>query len=148
MKSQEITTSDDILGKEAVDPDGTILGVVTKLHIGKQDKKVTGITIDMGFTKPDLFIGVDYIKQFGVDAILLNKVPPDKFKGLSVVTFDGKKIGSIKEVIIGRTQIKEFIVSSNNIFGKAITIKFQDIKEIGEQVILKQGFSPENSQAD
>ena len=49
MKSQEITTSDDILGKEAIDPDGTILGIVTKLHIGKDDKKVTGITIDMGF---------------------------------------------------------------------------------------------------
>jgi sporulation protein YlmC with PRC-barrel domain len=142
MKSQEITTSDDILGKEAVDPDGTILGVVTKLHIGKQDKKVTGITIDMGFMKPDLFIGVDYIRQFGVDAILLKKVPPDKFKGLQVVTFDGKNVGRIKEVIIAKTNIKEFVVSSPNIFGKAIRVQFRDIKEIGEQVILKQGFSP------
>jgi uncharacterized protein YrrD len=144
MKSQEITTSDDILGKEAVDPDGTILGVVTKLHIGKEDKKVIGITIDMGFMKPDLFIGVENIQQFGVDAILLKKVPPDKFKGLSVITFDGKKIGSIKDVIIGRTQIKEFVVSSNKIFGKAVIIKIKNIKEIGEQVILKQGFSLEN----
>jgi len=136
---QEITTSDDILGKEAVDPDGTILGVVTKIHIGKDDKKVVGITIDMGFTKPDLYIGVDYIKQFGVDAILLSKVPSEKFKGLKVVTSEGKPVGKIKSVILGRTNVKEFVVSSNKVFGKNKTISLKQIKQIGDRIILKEG---------
>lgn len=136
--NQEITTSDDILGKDAVDPDGTILGVVTKIHIGKEDKKVTGITIDMGFTKPDLYVGADYIKQFGVDAILLNKVPADKFKGLKVMTAEGKQIGKVKDVVIGKTNVKEFIVSSNRMFGKDMTISLKDIKEIGDKIILKE----------
>ena len=146
MKSQEITTSDDILGKEAIDPDGTILGIVTKLHIGKDDKKVTGITIDMGFMKPDLFVGVDYIKQFGIDAILLKKVPPHKFKGLSVMTSDGKPAGKIKDVLLRGDQIKEFVVSSSRMFGKDYTITFKDIKEIGEKIVLKSKNMPEKKQ--
>lgn len=137
---QEITTSDDILGKEAVDPDGTILGVVTKIHIGKKDKKVTGITIDMGFTNPDLYVGVNYIKQFGVDAILLNKVPSEKFKGLKVVSAAGKPVGKVKSIVLGKTNIKEFIISGTKFFEKDKTISLRQIKKIGEQIILKEGF--------
>jgi sporulation protein YlmC with PRC-barrel domain len=137
---QEITTSDDILGKEAVDPDGTILGVVTKIHIGKKDKKVAGITIDMGFTNPDLYVGVNYIKQFGVDAILLNKVPSEKFKGLKVVTAEGKSIGKVKSIVLGKTNIKEFIVSGTKFFEKDKRISLKQIKKIGNQIILKKGF--------
>ena len=31
-----IITSDDVLGKETIDPDGSVLGVVTKVHIDKK----------------------------------------------------------------------------------------------------------------
>ena len=79
---------------------------------------------------------MDYIKQFGIDAILLKKVPPHKFKGLSVMTSDGKPAGKIKDVILARNQIKEFVVSSSKMFGKDYTITFRDIKEIGDKIIL------------
>jgi sporulation protein YlmC with PRC-barrel domain len=91
-------TSDDILGKKAVDSDGEILGIVTKLHIDNPKKSITGITIDQGFMKPDLFIGLNYIRYFGVDAVLLNEYPLDKVKGLAVYTESGKLLGSVSDI--------------------------------------------------
>ncbi len=96
---QNSITSDDILGKEAVDADGEIIGIVVKLHISKEHKNLQGITIDQGFMKPDLFIGMHYVKNFGIDAIFLNRVPPNRFKGLYVYNHLGKVLGHVKTVV-------------------------------------------------
>ena len=139
-KIAKIITSDEVLGKEAVDADGSIIGVVTKIHINKETMKIVGISVDMGFMKPELFVGSNYIKHFGIDAVLLKKVPVDKYMGLRVITFEGKLIGKVKNIIMKRRKIKEFEISSTRIFGKGFVIKYSDIKEIGDQIILKEKY--------
>ena len=98
--NKNIITSDDILGKEAIDPDGSSLGVITKVHIDKKSNKVVGITIDMGFIKPDLFIGISYVKHFGIDAVFLKKVPAHKFHGLNVLSEGGELLGKVKKIVM------------------------------------------------
>ncbi len=137
---KEIITSDDILGKEAIDPEGSVLGVVAKVHIDNHDRKVIGVTIDMGFAKPDLYVGINNIKNFGEDAVLLKTVPAPKFKGISVLTSEGKKIGRVVDVIMKNSHVKEFVVSDSIFFGKKSNIKYSDIKEIGDSIILKEGY--------
>ena len=139
----EIITSDDILGKEAVDPDGSIIGVVTKVHIDNGDKKVVGITIDLGFTKPDLYMGIDQVRTFGKNAILLKTVPTAKFKGRTVLTSEGKRIGKVIDVVMNNSKIGEFKVSTSWFFGKKFRIKYSDVKEVGENIILKPSYAPE-----
>jgi sporulation protein YlmC with PRC-barrel domain len=136
-KKLKIITSDDILGKEAVDPEGSILGVVTKVHIDKKNMKVTGITIDMGLLKPDLFVGSRYIRYFGIDAVLLNKIPHDKFKGLKVLTEGGELIGKVKNIVADKERIKEFVIASKKLWDGHYHVAYKDIKEIGDQIILK-----------
>lgn len=136
-KRVKIITSDDILGKEAIDPEGSILGVITKVHIDKSNMKVTGITIDMGLLKPDLFIGSKYIKYFGIDAILLNKIPHDKYKGLKVLTEGGELVGKVKDIITDREKIKEFQVTGRKFLGGKYNLAYKDIKQIGDHIILK-----------
>jgi len=139
-KNSNIITGDDILGKEALDPEGAILGVVTQIHINKKDKKIIGITIDAGFMKPDLFIGVNYIREFGIDTVLLKKVPVDKLKGLEVLTSHGELIGKVQDLIMQRTRIQEIIISnkSKKFKAKKLIIKYSGIKEIGDAIILKK----------
>jgi sporulation protein YlmC with PRC-barrel domain len=140
-ENNNIITSDDILGKVAVDPDGEILGVVMKLHIGKAEKKLLGITIDQGFMKPDLFIGMYYIKNFGVDAVFLNRVPTDKFMGLDVMTADGKDVGKVKNVNAKNHRVQEIIISKKGVMpGKRFAISSSDIQRIGTSVVLKEGY--------
>ncbi len=142
VSKRKIITSDDILGKEAVDPDGEILGIVMKLHIDKESKRLLGITIDKGFMKPDLFIGMHYIKNFGVDAVFLNRIPVTKFKGLDVITSDGKLIGKVKDVNAKRHNVQEIIVARKgvNLRKQWFVIAASDIEEIGESVVLKKGY--------
>lgn len=131
-------TSDDILGKDAVDPDGGILGVIVKLHIDKASQMVTGITIDQGFMKPNLFIGSEYIRHFGIDTVLLNRVPTDTYLGLKVLTSSGRDIGKVKEVLLQKKKIKKLIVTIGSSFRtKEIRIPASDILDIGLNVVVK-----------
>ncbi len=132
-------TSDDILGKEAVDSEGSILGVVIKLHI--DDKTVIGITVDQGLMKPDLFIGSDHIKRFGVDAVLLNSVPSETYKGLRVITALGKELGIVKDIRKKREKVISIIVIKTAFSREEMVIPFKSIKTIGESVILKPSYS-------
>ena len=136
-KKKSIITSDDILGKDAIDPDGSNLGTVIKVHIDSNKMCITGITIDMGILKPDLYVGVDHIKHIGIDAVILKKVPTQKFKGLTVLSEEGKIIGEVKDIVLEGKKVKELVVKGKGFFKKAIPIKYVDIKEIGDKIILK-----------
>lgn len=129
-------TTDDILGKEVIASNGEIIGVVQKLHVEATTKTITGITIDEGFMKPDLFIGLEFIKQFGIDSIFLSIVPKQKFIGLHVYDNRGKSIGIVVEIETARNsaKIKKMIVKQG--FAKK-EISAKDIKKIGSSVLLK-----------
>ena len=137
--NKNIITSDDILGKDAIDPDGTNLGIVTQVHIDKHKMCMIGITIDMGLLKPDLYVGVSHLKHIGPDAILLKKVPSEKFKGLTVLSEEGKIIGKVKDIVLEGKNVKEFVVKGKGFFEKGMSIRYTDIKEIGDKIILKAG---------
>ncbi|MFT4303931.1 MAG: PRC-barrel domain-containing protein [Candidatus Woesearchaeota archaeon] len=132
-------TSDDILGKTAIAPNGAVLGVVIKMHIQKDAKIITGLTIDQGFMKPDLFVGIDYIKNFGVDTVFLSKMPFNKYIGMQVLTSEGNSIGHVKDFVIERKRISKFVVS-HKFSKKIVYIPTNSIKEIGGSIILKSGF--------
>jgi sporulation protein YlmC with PRC-barrel domain len=145
-RKKEIITSDDILGKDAVDPDGSVLGGVTKVHVDRKKMKIVGITIDMGIMKPDLYIGINHVKSFGDDAVLLKKVPAPKFKGIKVLTAEGKVLGKVIDMVIHNSTIKEFTITNRRILGKRLGIKYSEIKEIGDSIILKKGFKHKESE--
>ena len=140
-KKNKIITSDDILGKEAVDTEGQILGIVTKVHINKEAKKLIGMTVDQGFMKPELFIGLGYIKNFGVDAVFLNKVPADKFRGVEVLSSKGQVIGKVKSVNAKRNRVEEIIILKTGISRKEYAISAHDIETLGDSVVLKEKYN-------
>ncbi len=135
-----IITSDDILGKEALDPEGQILGVVVKLHIDRVEKRITGITIDQGFMKPDLFVGIDFVRTLGVDAILLNTIPFEKYKGLKVLNSDGSEAGFVEEAVSKNGKLEFLLVktSLNPLSKERKKIPAAKIQEIGDKILLKR----------
>ena len=137
MKQDELITSDDILGKEIIDSTGEILGVIQKLHIDKQKKEITGVTIDQGFMRPDLFIGLEYIKQFGIDTVFLNTYPKEKIIGMNVIDKNGKQIGHVTDIDYKSKNKIRAIKVKHGVIQKINTINIQEIKEIGYNVILK-----------
>jgi uncharacterized protein YrrD len=137
-------TSDDILGKMAVDKVGDIIGIITQLHIDKETKLITGITIDQGFMKPDLFIGMEHIHNFGIDSVFLNRVPYQKIKGLQVLNHEGDLIGYVEDVIIENHNIENIVVRKNKLSTTRNVISHKHIDVIKDEVILKKGFEVDN----
>ena len=144
MKTPNIITSDDILGKDVIDSDGEIVGVSMKIHIDNRSRQIIGITIDQGFMKPDLYIGLEYIRMFGIDSILLNTTPKSKVRNLKVLDSRGKQLGTVKDVVsIGKTNRLSGINVRQKAFSQPFFIKSKDIKEIGYSVILKDTWKKE-----
>lgn len=142
---KNIITSDDILGKDVIDSDGDIIGVSSKLHIDSRSKLIVGITIDQGFMKPDLYVGLEYVKTLGVDSLLLKSSPKSKIKGLDVLDSKGKKVGFVGDVLsIGRSNRFKGIVVKQSRFSKGFVVKSKCIKEIGFSVILKDKWQRED----
>lgn len=132
-----IITSDDILGKDVVDVQGEVLGVIQKLHIDKNSKSIVGITVDQGFMKPDLFIGLEFIQQFGIDTVFLNTFPRDKIKGMKVLNSEGKNMGVVINIEYTSSNNLKAIMIKSGVIGTVQRIHVSRIKEIGYNVILK-----------
>ena len=132
----KIITSDDILGKDVVDIDGEILGVVQQLHIDKDTKQIVGILVDQGFMKPDLFIGHKFLKNLGVDSIFLNESPRPKLKGLKVFDSVGKELGFVSDVIEEGSVIRGILMKKHSL-GKTYLIRHKYIKTIGFNILLR-----------
>lgn len=135
-------TSDDILGKEAVDPEGEILGVVVKLHLDPVNRTMSGITIDQGLWEPDLYIGMEYVGNFGEDVVFLNQIPYSKYKGMPVFTHDGKKIGKVSHVEWDSKGWRKLIVTNQSILipwkKSEFSITPDQVERIGFAIILKK----------
>ena len=131
---ENVITSDDILGKDVLDKSGDLIGVIQMIHIDKRSKQITGITIDEGFMRPDLFVGIEYVKNFGVDAIFLNIEPAQKFVGLKVFNASGKEVGKVVKIELARSRVKSLKVKSGL---KTTIIPAAKIKRIESSVLLK-----------
>lgn len=135
-------TSDDILGKEAVDPEGEILGVVVKLHLDPVNRIMSGITIDQGLWEPDLYIGMDYVENFGEDVVFLNQIPYSKYRGMLVFTHDGKKIGKVSQVEWDSKGWRKLIVKNRSILfpwkKSEFSITPDQVERIGFAILLKK----------
>ena len=136
LTNKDIITSDEILGKEVVNSEGEIKGVVQKIHIDKRTKEIMGITVDEGFMKPDLFIGVENIKLFGLDAVFMNTASDMKFKGLKIIDNQGHIVGTVVDIIrSSKTGKIEEVTAKNKT--STYTIQAKEIKSINENVLLK-----------
>jgi sporulation protein YlmC with PRC-barrel domain len=131
-----IITSDDILGKDVVDIDGGIIGIVQQLRIDKNTKNIIGILVDQGFMKPDLYISLDIVQNFGIDSVFLNRTPNPKIKGLNIYDKAGNLMGYVHSVEEKNDKIISITMKKNQL-GKSYLIKSKDIKTIGYNVILK-----------
>lgn len=98
LKKRNLITSDDILGKDVVDVKGHHIGMITQLHIDSKEKRIIGITIDTGFMRSEVFVGIDLIISFGVDAVYISHTPRSRFIGMMVFDRFGEYIGKVLDV--------------------------------------------------
>lgn len=129
-------TSEDILGKDVIDPDGTFIGVTDKLLIDSKTLAVMGVSVDKGFLRKGLIIGASFIRTVTDHAVLLNTRPAYQIKGMNVFCADGSKVGSVEDITLGPKGVIEEIRVKTRMFRDGLSIRAAHIDRIEQSVIL------------
>lgn len=133
-------TSEDLLGKDVIDFDSAIIGVVEKVLIDPKTLDFVGISIDKGFLKKGITIGRNYIEEIKEHAVFLKIKVSYEVKGKKVFDSEGKIVGKVSslELYENMNKIVSLIVKQDNLIfpGKEILIPSRYIKAIGENVML------------
>lgn len=131
-------TSEDLLGKDVVDFNGTLVGVVEKVLIDPKSLDFVGISIDKGFLKKGLTLGKSYIEEIKEHAVFLRIKVSYDVKGKIVFDSLGRVVGKVSSVELyeNMNRIVNLEVKTRFLFGKEILINSKYIKVIGEGVML------------
>lgn len=134
-------TSEDILGKDVYDKDGILIGVTEKVLMDSDSLDFVGISVDKGFLKRGISIGKDYIERVTENALFLTIRLAYEIKGKAVFDNEGYKIGKIVSIELyeNKNVILNIIVKSRLFFGKKWVISANNIKTIGDNVMLNIG---------
>ena len=134
---QNTIMSDDILGKNVVDTEGEIIGVVEKIHIDPKKMELVGISVDKGIVKKGLAIGKDYINKVTDHAVLLNIKPSYQFRNMFVFDKYGIKVGKVADINLdGDKNDMTSLIVKTRVFKKEV-INADLIDKIGHNIILK-----------
>lgn len=133
-------TSEDLLGKDVIDFDSTLIGVVEKVLIDPKTLDFVGISIDKGFLRKGITIGRNYIEEIKEHAVFLKIRVSYEVKGKLVFDSEGKVVGRVSSVDLyeNMNKIVSLFVRRDNILfpGKEIVIPSRYIRTIGENVML------------
>ena len=140
----KVITSEDILGKEVIDLDGEVIGVVEKVLINPKNFELVGISIDKGFLRKGLSIGKNYIDRLTDYAVFLKIRVSYELKGKTVFDKDGKKIGKVVSIEIhgNKNRLKSVRVKStilNFLSNRDLIVQSDQIDNVGENIILNVG---------
>ena len=130
-------SSDDILGKEVFDAEGSSVGIVDIIHIDPIKLDFVGISVDEGFMRQGLVIGKGYIRRITKHAVFLNVMPAFATRGMLVFDKKGRYIGKVKDVVLwqNRNVIQQLFIS-NGLF-KTQSISGDLIATVGQNILLK-----------
>ena len=131
-------TSEDLLGKEVIDSDGSFIGVIEKVLIDPKKLQFVGISIDKGFLRKGFTIGKGYIDKITTHAVFLKIKVSYDVKGKIVFDNEGFIVGRVTAIELYRNKNKIVnIFVRSSLFGKEIMIPAFCIETIGENVMLK-----------
>jgi sporulation protein YlmC with PRC-barrel domain len=145
---EKTITSEDILGKDVIDIDGAIIGVVEKVLISPAALELVGISVDKGFLRKGLTIGKKYISKITPHAVVLNIRVSHEIKGKKVYDNEGMMIGVVTSIDLeGETNVLAGINVRRRLImgGKELSIPVKHIRTIGEGVMLRVNYQEENT---
>lgn len=86
-------------GVKVLAKDGEVVGNVSQIRMNKTKLAIEGIVVFRSLFKKPLYIGCSYIESATRHSFLLKENPSILLRGRRILDSNGKKIGSVKEVV-------------------------------------------------
>ena len=111
-----------------------IAGLVTANRAAELGKRA----VVLEKSTEDKYICMTYIDVISSKAVILSIEPATLYEGCAVVSFDGKKLGTVKRVNrVGVTNTVASITVSRGWF-RTMDVKHADIKHFGTSILLSK----------
>lgn len=130
----DFISSDDLLGKEVLDKNGALLGVIDQLYF-KKDFSFAGISIDRGMLKDGLFVSKQYLERVTSHLVFLNTKPVFELKGVPVYDKTGLTVGIVQKIHVRKGNEIDSIDVKLNMF-KTVNISHEFVAKTGQGVFL------------
>ena len=127
----------ELFGKKVISKNGEKIGRVDNIYIHPFKLTVEAIKINKGFFGNDYYVGKEYISSLSRESVLLAVTPIKELIGKKVFDSAGHQVGKVKKVARKGTSNKLLSINVKKGIGKEVVILHDDIKEIGEGVVLR-----------
>jgi len=126
-----------LFGSKVISKNGEKIGFVSDIFFHPFKLSVEAIRINKGFFGSDYYVGKEYISSLSKEGVLLSIIPVKELIGKKVFDSTGIKVGKVKKIARMGTSNKLISMNIKKGVGKEIVVLGDDIKEIGEGVILR-----------
>ena len=87
-----------VLGKRVLAKNGSVVGKVKQVRLDPQHRNLQGVVVSRGLFRSSLYVSEEYISRLTPQAVILTINPACLMRGRVVVSSDGKRFGTVKEV--------------------------------------------------
>ncbi|MFA5763897.1 MAG: PRC-barrel domain-containing protein [archaeon] len=130
------------VGHKVIGKNGSELGKVKELAIDPRKMTVEGVYVSPCFTCADEYIGKEYIETISVNGIVLKIDPLTEVIGKKVFDSTGKQIGKVSALTREKkTNTINQIEVNPGLGKKNILVSMEDVKSLGEAVVLSKTIS-------
>ncbi len=130
----------DLIGKRVLAKSGAVQGRVKEIRLNDKTSNFEGVLVKRRFKSTQYFCKT-YIERVTAKAILLSIEPVSQYLKRTVISADGKRIGTVKSIARNdnTNNIRSIIVSIG--WTRTTSILAKDIKLLGNSIILKKAYA-------
>ena len=129
----------NLLGKRVLSKSGDVIGRVTQLRVNTDKRTLEGVVVRRKIFRK-LYICMSYVTRITEKAMMLGIDPSALFKGRAVVSSDGKKFGTVKELERKQESNEVTRVIVRRHLYKELAIPKEDFSRFGTSLILKNTY--------
>ena len=128
----------DVVGKRVLAKSGSVVGRVKEVRLDPSHRELEGVLISRGLLRSSLYVSEEYIGRLTPQAVILTIDPCVLLRGRPVVSSDGKKFGTVKEVERAKetNEVTTYVVRRKWFW--TYEVPADEIKHAGKAVVLKK----------
>ena len=127
----------ELFGSKVISKNGEKIGHVGDIYFHPFKLTIEAIKINKGFFGNDYYVGKEYIGSLSKEGVLLSIIPVKELIGKKVFDSAGIRVGKVKKIARRGTSNRLLSINIRKGVGKEVVVLGDDIKEIGEGVILR-----------
>ncbi|GEM_PF-2201647 len=130
-----------LIGKEVLSKGGKMIGKITEIRTNPKNLNLEGIVVRGNIHKNLMYIGKSYFSRLSDEAIILNIEVSVLVKDRQVITWDGKVLGKVKEVVRKGMRNDLSGVYVKSFFSRKFFIPVSAIDYFNASVVLKPKYN-------